>query len=284
MDEAPAVELLWESADPDLELTKRFGFRDGLAAAGWIADVLGQHWGVEVVRCERLVISDRNVIAWVDTADRRLIAKWSSVPTRFARLVDAARLVAWLDVRGFPVAAPITAKDGRLLVELGNDARGRLQSHMPSPDSSFLLGVIPVVEGDLLDISHPEQLEDAGRMLARLHDALAAYPEQIRGRDRPEGAQLVHNDFRSANLLHDGTRITAVLDFEEITYDTRVGDLARSAVLLATRYRDWGPTTEAVRASYVQTYDSHAAEPLTATERRDVDRRIASLLTTFGWT
>lgn len=279
MEEVPGVELLWESGDPDHELTEHFGFPDGRAAGAWVADVLGLQWGIEVVRCERLVIADRNALAWIDAGDRRLVAKWSAVPERFARLEDAARLVAWLDGRGFPVAAPLAAEDGRLLMELGDAAEDRV----PRPGSRFLLGVLPVIDGDLLDVRDADQVEDAGRMLARLHDALAAYPEPIRGRDRPAGAQLVHHDFRSANLLHDGTGITAVLDFEEVAYDARVGDLARSAVLLATRYRDWGPTTEAVRASYVDTYDRHASEPLTMAERRDLDHRIAGLLQAFGW-
>lgn len=89
----------------------------------------------------------------------------------------------------------------------------------------------------------------------------------------------MHNDFRSANILHDGTRISAVLDFEEITYDIRVADIAKSAVLLATRYRDWGPTSESVRTAYA----SHARDPLTTSERREIDARIATHLKTFGW-
>lgn len=93
----------------------------------------------------------------------------------------------------------------------------------------------------------------------------------------------MHNDFRSANILHDGTRISAVLDFEEITYGTRVADIARSAVLLATRHRDWGPTSEAVRTAYVRAYDSHAHDPLTPSERRELDARMAAHLQYFGW-
>ena len=84
--------------------------------------------------------------------------------------------------------------------------------------------------------------------------------------------QLVHNDFRSANILHDGTRISAVLDFEEITYDTRVADIAKSAVLLATRYRDWGPTSECIRIAYVNAYDRHAVDALTPSERVETRR------------
>jgi homoserine kinase type II len=93
----------------------------------------------------------------------------------------------------------------------------------------------------------------------------------------------VHNDFRSANILHDGTRISAVLDFEEITYDTRVADIAKSAVLLATRYRDWGPADEAVRSAYLRAYDGHADDPLTTSERRELDARMAAHLKYFGW-
>jgi homoserine kinase type II len=73
-------------------------------------------------------------------------------------------------------------------------------------------------------------------MPATLHEALAAYPHRIDG-GRPTGQQqLVHNDFRSANILHGGTSITAVLDFEDVTYRTRVVDLAKATVLLGTRY------------------------------------------------
>jgi homoserine kinase type II len=234
--------MLWESADPSQELTRRFGFRDGASAAEWVADVLGRYWELEVVRCDRLVISDRNVMAWVEAGGRPLIAKWSSLPHRFSHLENAARVVAWLDTQGIPVAAPMAATDGRLLVELGNDARGQLRSRLPLPGGRFLVGVLPVLEGDLLAVDDPGQVDDAGRMLATIHQALATYPGQVRRRGQGAQTQLVHNDFRSANILHDGTRISAVLDFEEITYDTRVADIAKSAVLLATRYRDWGPT------------------------------------------
>lgn len=284
MEEGASVEMLWESAQPDHELMKRFGFRDATAAEAWVAEVLERYWELDMARCDRIVISDRNAMAWIEAGDRRLIVKWSSLPQRFAHLEDAARLVAWLDAQGLPVAAPLAAIDGRLLVELGNDARGRLRSRLPLPGSRFLLGILPVVEGELLAVGDPKQLDDAGRMLATLHRALAAYPGNVSGRGRFAGSQLVHNDFRSANILHDGADITAVLDFEEVTYDARVADIAKSAVLLATRYRDWGPTTEAERASYVQAYDRHAADPLTEPERRDLERRMAGHLKAFGWT
>lgn len=283
MNDLPAVEMLWESADPGQELRKRFGFRDGASAAEWVADVLERYWELDVERCDRLVISGRNVMAWVVTGGRPVIAKWSSLPHRFAHLRDAAQVVAWLDTQAVPVAAPVAAADGRLLVELGNDASGRLRSRLPLPGSRFLVGVLPVVEGDLLAVDDPGHVEDAGRMLATIHRALAAYPGQAGRRGRGADAQLLHNDFRSANILHDGAEISAVLDFEEITCDTRVADIAKSAVLLATRYRGWGPTSESVRAAYVDAYDRHADDPLTAAERQELDGRMAAHLKAFGW-
>ena len=284
MSNSPAVHMLWESADPLRELTERFGFRSGASAAEWVAEVLERHWNLAVRGCDRLVISDRNVMAWVTAGDRSVVAKWSSLPDRFSYLEDAARLVAWLDTRAVPVAAPIEATDGRLLVEVGNDASAQSASRLPLPGSRFLLGVLPVVAGDLLDTGDPEHVNDAGQMLATIHEALARYPGRIGGHGQPANGQIIHNDFRSANILHDGTRISAVLDFEEIAFDTRVADIAKSAVLLATRYRDWGPTDERVRDAYIDAYDAHARVSLTDSEREELDVRIAGLLTSFGWT
>lgn len=284
MDDVPAIDLLWESADPRHELTKRFGFRDGPAAAAWVREVLERHWELDMARCDRLVISASNVMAWVHAGGRRLIVKWSAAPQRFSQLAHAAGVVAWLDTVSVPVAAPIASTDGRLLVELANQARGRLRSRLPLPGSRFLVGVSPVVEGDLLAVDDPGQVDDAGRMLATIHDALAGYPGQVDGRSRGEHVQLVHNDFRSANILHDGARITAVLDFEELTRETRAADLAKAAVLLATRYHDWGPTSESTRSAFLDAYDSQARHPLTTAERDQIHTRIGVHLSAFGWT
>lgn len=68
-----------------------------------------------------------------------------------------------------------------------------------------------------------------------------------------------------------------------MTWDTRVADIAKSAVLLATRYRDWGPTSESVRTAFLHAYDRHARDPLSRSERRELDARIATHLKTFGW-
>ena len=93
--------------------------------------------------------------------------------------------------------------------------------------------------------------------------------------------QLVHNDFRSANILRGDTSITAVLDFDDVTYRTRVADVAKATVLLGTRYHDWGPTSEVVRDAFVAAYGGQA--PLTSTEQNELQRGITAVLTHFGW-
>jgi homoserine kinase type II len=258
--------MLWEAADPADALTKRFGFADAVSAVGWVGDALWDTWAVAVDGCDRLVISDGNLLAWIRTDDRRLIAKWSVFPWLFQRLADTATLTMWLQASAIPVAAPIPARDGRLRVELNNVS----------------LGVYPVIDGDLLDVGDPAQLTQAGHMLARLHEALAAYPHRIDGGRSTRREQLVHNDFRSANILHDAMSITAVLDFEEVTYRTRVADLAKAAVLLGTRYHNWGPTSRLVREAFVAAYRDKA--PLTSAEQNELQRCITAVLKQFGWT
>ena len=265
MTATPIVSMLWESVDPGVALTERFGFPDALSAASWMGEALWRTWAIAVHDCDRLVISDRNLLAWVTIDGSPLIAKLSASPSLFQRLADTATLRMWLRTGGIPVAAPIPTSDGRLQVELNNVS----------------LGVCPVIEGDLLDVGDPAQVTEAGQMLATLHGALAAYPHNIDG-GRPSGRQqLVHNDFRSANILHGGTSIAAVLDFEDVTYRTRVADLAKATVLLGTRYQDWGPTSEVARDAFVTAYGDRA--PLTITEQNELRRGITAVLAHFGW-
>jgi homoserine kinase type II len=265
MKATPQLSMLWESAGPEEALSQRFGFADAVSAVGWMGDTLWDTWAITVDDCDRLVISGGNLLAWITTDDRRLIAKWSVVSKLFQRLADTTTLTMWLHHSGIPVAAPIPARDGRLRVELDNVS----------------LGVFPVIDGDLLDIRDPAQVTEAGRMLATLHDAMAAYPHHIGGGPSARREQLVHNDFRSANLLHDGTSITAVLDFEEVTYRSRVSDLAKATALLGTRYHNWGPTSQFVREAFVGSYCDQA--PLTHAEQNQLQNGIEAVMKHFGW-
>jgi homoserine kinase type II len=285
---APVLEMLWEAKDPHHALDGRFGFSDGESAGRWVAAMLGEHWGVRTDSCERIVMSDGNALAWVGAPPGRLLAKWSVAPERFPRLAETARLTSWLDRRGLPVSAPVPARDGRLQVEV----------------DGVSMGLQRVIEGDLLDTADPGQVRAAGAVLARLQDALAAYPdadrlpalavaskpltERVTGwldaraehlpaaaRDALRGLvagappdrlsrQLVHFDFRSANILCAGAEVTAVIDFEEARHDHPLVELARSAVLLGTRYHNWGPVSAEVRTEFLAGYQ--ATRPLTPAE------------------
>src|SRR5690348_13127355 len=101
---APLVEMLWEPHDPRQALGGRFGFSDEEAAGRWVAAMLDEHWGVRVDRCERIVMSAGNALAWVGTPSGRLLAKWSVVPALFPTLVEAAHLTSWVHGRGLPVS------------------------------------------------------------------------------------------------------------------------------------------------------------------------------------
>jgi homoserine kinase type II len=286
--QAPVLEMLWEAQDPHHALDGRFGFSDGQAAGRWVADTLDEHWGVRIDSCERIVMSGGNALAWVGTPSGRLLAKWSVVPERFPRLAETARLTSWLHGRGLPVSAPVPARDGRLQVAVDRVSMG-LQRE---------------IVGDLLDTADLIQVRAAGAVLAQLQDALAAYPDAdqipalavppkpltarvtdwldshadhlpVAARETLRGLvanappdrlprQLVHLDFRSANILCARGEVAAILDFEEAQHDHRLVELARSAVLLGTRYHNWGPVPAEVRTEFLAGYQ--AVRPLTPAE------------------
>lgn len=285
---SPLLEMLWETEDPQEVLRDRFGFTDAAAAARWIAATVVDHWHIDVLATERLVMSDRNALAWIATSDGPMLLKWSVVPERFVRLGAAARLTDRLGRAGLPVSAPVPTHGGCLQLEVDGA-------------SACLQRVVP---GDLLDPDDGAQVHAAGAALARLHQALAEVPDHagltddrtpptplrtrltawVDGRAShlppwatgaltrlverapidPLPVQLVHGDFRSANILCTGPVITAILDFEEMRLDHRVMELAGSSVLLGTRFRDWAPVSTDVHARLLAGYES--VSPLSPVE------------------
>lgn len=277
---APVLEMLWESHDPRYALDSRFGFSDGASVGRWVAAVLDRAWGVQISSCERVVISGYNALAWARTSSGRLIAKWSVLPDCYNGLLEIARLTHWLDGQGLPVSAPIPTLDGSLQVELDGTSMN-LQRE---------------IEGELLDVTDSGQVRSAGTVLARLQDALAAYPDADRlvaladpppplriritdwldsdAKHLPAAAddtlrqlltavphdepptQLGHHDIRSANVICANAEVAAVLDFEGLTLDHRIVELARSAVMLGTRFRNWGPVPANVRTEFLAGYQS----------------------------
>lgn len=277
---APAVEMLWETSDPGDVLRTRFGFHDEVEAGRWVTTTLEARWGVRVDRCERIVMSGPNALAWLRTSSGRMLTKWSVAPERFAGLAALAQLTSWLDARGLPVSAPVPALDGRLQLQVGRVS----------------VGVQREVEGGLLETSDDGMVRAAGAVLARLHAALAEFPDAGSLADLPSSPaplrdritrwldacpghvppiarealrrlvadastdlpapQIVHGDYRSANIICGLGGVAAVIDFETARLDHRIDELARSAVLLGTRFRDWAPFTKHVRATFLAGYQS----------------------------
>ena len=281
----PGLSMLWESADPSEALAGRFGFTGFDAAAAWLATALEGTWGLTPGPCTRLVISDRNAIAWVGG----LVVKWSCAPERFARLDAAARLLRDLAGLGAPVAAPLATTSGRDRAVLAG------------PAGPLSVVVLPEVEGDWLDVADPVAVHAAGACLARLHRDLAtARPavgpvgpppaEAVRdwlARQDPghvpaasrrladlldaapvleDGTQLVHLDFRAANVLTRGSSVVAVLDFDEVAPGHRVVDLAKASVHLGTRFTGWRPTPAPAQRTFRRGYES--VRPLAPAEAR----------------
>ncbi|UFU04515.1 phosphotransferase [Ruania suaedae] len=283
----PPVTMLWEQVDPARTLTERAGFTDAAAAVHWLTSTVSAHWDLPVDSCDRLVLSDRNVLAWLSTTRGRMLAKWSVAPERFARLSALADLVRWLHQSGLPVSAPLPARSGALQIEV----------------DGVSIALQRVIESPMLDAGDPRQVHAAGAVLARLHLALAEHPgrERVIGPSQPHDAagmtawlgaagahlpsaavrnlrdrladapgldapvQLLHGDYRSANILCSGAEVAAVLDFEELRRDRCVDELARSAVLLGTRFHDWGPVPTGTHAHLLAGYET--VRRLTASER-----------------
>ncbi len=146
--------------DPYEALDRRFAFARPEDAASWLRATVSARSGIVVRRCERIVLSATNALAWLDTDAGKLLAKWSVAPGLHPRLAALAELTAWLHRRGLPVSPPLAAIDGSLQLAM--------------PEGS--LGLQAVRVGKLLDPSDRAQVHEAGSVLASLHDALAAYP------------------------------------------------------------------------------------------------------------
>lgn len=269
--------MLWEKTDPLAALQQRFRF-DGVESAGrWLFDALGSSYGIVVDGVDRIVISAGNFLAWLRTPDGPMIAKCCAYPGVHQRLLAIAGLLTWLHRHGIPVSAPMPDRDGALQVE-----RGHLS-----------LGVQHVVPGELLDLGDSAQVQTAGELLAELHRALAEYPAagDLAPGNQPEpkaefadwlhsadivdatvraalerrlgevdkiDSQLVHLDYRSANLLTDAGKIIAILDFEQTRPLPRVADVSHAALHLGCRYHDWAPMPVHTETAFRNAYDRSA--------------------------
>lgn len=279
----PVVDMLWEDEDPQSVIQSRFGFEDAEQAGNWIKETVQTQWELDIRSCDRIVISDRNALGWLHAPSGSYVAKWSIAGDRFAHLGTLARVVAWLGKEGVPVSAPIPASNGRVQLEIDNVS----------------LALQEKIEGTILDVCESSQVRAAGATLARVHETLAAYPGSLQsptlhppqgtlsslvrgwldgdrshvptaalqaleeaidsGLDDALPNQMLHGDFRCTNILWSGTEVSGVLDFDEARIGPRIDELARSAVLLGTQYRDWNPVSAEVRSIFLDGYASVSA-------------------------
>jgi Ser/Thr protein kinase RdoA (MazF antagonist) len=84
---------------------------------------------------------------------------------------------------------------------------------------------------------HERQLEDAARLLRRIHDATAGFDHASRTWQLPahDPVEVVcHNDFAPYNLVHDPRdhRLTGVIDFDAASPGSRAWDVAYLAYRL----------------------------------------------------
>lgn len=287
------LSMLWESADPREALQTRFGLDTFDDAVGWLTAALARAWAIDVQACDRIVISDANGLAWVHTDRGALVAKWSRAQDQFARLAAIADLLPALHRHGVPVAPPLASVDARhrVIVDSGT--------------ARLSMTVQPLVHGDLLDTTDAAAVRRAGACLASLHRALAAHGNGVlAGSDAGAGdfgrrietwlergdtgaapaasarlrqriaalppidtpPQLIHNDYRAANIITAGSEVVAVIDFDAVASGHRVHDLANAFVRLGTHFTHWRPTPPCVRDALLDGYES--VRPLTPLEHR----------------
>ena len=287
------LSMLWESVEPEAALKERFGFDDFAAVCGWVTKALDATWAITVTACPRMVISDQNAIFWAQSDRGDLVVKWSRARQRFSSLDASTRLLRSLAGRGIPVAAPLATSDGLDRVVLDG------------PSGELSVTVLPELSGEWLDVTDRAAVLSAGAALAELHRALGAdtrtsAAEPVQGaaelartnddwltngdhRLAPEASrrlrgllseapelddvpQLVHNDFRAANILTRNSKVVGVLDLDEARVEHRVHDLAKASVYLGTRFTAWRPTSDAVRQALRAGYES--VRPFSTAEAR----------------
>lgn len=285
--------MLWESTDAPSALRDRFGFDSFEDATRWLTETLAMTWAMGTVGCDRIVISDDNAIAWIRTDQGAFVAKWSRAQDKFPKFTAIAELIHALHRQGLPVAGPLASVDGRrrVIVRPGS--------------SPLSMTVQPRMPGQHLDTYDDAAVRAAGACLANLHHAMAGHrdPELIGSARTPASdlheqvqtwldsadartipaaaerlrsrlaalkaidtdPQLIHNDYRAANILTTDSRIAAVLDFDEIAWDHRVCDVAHACVYLTTLFTEWQPTPSRTRQTFVDGYQS--VRPLTGPEQ-----------------
>jgi len=277
----PAVEMLWEADAPHAALVDRFGFKDADSAGQWVSAVVVETWGIPVDSCNRIVMSDQNALAWIRSDSESYILKWSVDPKRFAHLAALANVTDWLGKEGLPVSAPVPASNGRLQVEIAGvsvglqrQIIGELLEVSDETQVRAAGAALARLHASLAGCPFVDELPQSATGQRQITVRISEWIDSERSRNAPEAAlhelrrlaasrssepltaQLVHGDFRSANVIVAQQRVAAILDFEEARFDFPVVELAQAAVLIGTKFRDWGPVSVEVHDGLKAGYQS----------------------------
>jgi homoserine kinase type II len=284
--------MLWESTDAHVALQQRFRFDSSEHAARWLMQTVAHAYALPVESVDRFVISSSNLLAWLTTANGPCIAKCCAMAQAHDWLSNVAELLVWLDRQHVPVAVPLPTRAGQRQVRCDHLTLG-LQHVIPGQllepihiDQAYAAGLVLAQvhaalaayprASDFIALSPVAALAAAvmqwvehNRLRLRdpaLDAAGGALVQQLRSRVLPVlPIQLVHGDYRAANILWHAGKIAAILDFEELRWGYRVNDLTWAAVHLGTQFRQWGPVSVEVHAAFFKGYGS--IHPLSGAER-----------------
>lgn len=240
----------------------------------------------------RLAIRAYNLLLWLTTSAGARFAKYHSDLDAHNRLTKVADLLVWLAQQQMPVSVPLLSCAGTRQVRKDHLSIG-VQRLIPGTllDTAVVeqvhaagltlaqlhrtLAAYPHATNFVPASPLPNLAEMIGRWAENKGRAiddpvlLAGIKTLLRSLEAdPTSAlmpQLVHRDYRAANILWHGGTIAAVLDFEDLLWSYRINDLAWSAVHLGTRYHHWGPVSEEVHTAFLAAYLSQ--HPLTKAEQ-----------------
>ena len=284
--------MLWEDSDVRVALAQRFTFVSTEEATRWLMTTVSRMYGVPVESVDRLVISSYNLLAWLTGADGPLIAKCCAFVSAHDWLSNVADLLVWLDQDRVPVSVPLHTSTGQrqcicdhLSVGVQRVIPGELldptqlvqaraagitlaQMHhalAAYPRATDFATSSPL---PLLDERITEWVKENSATVSdpALVAGIKVVVEWLETKTMPDLAiQVVHHDYRAANILWRAGQIAAVLDFEDLRWGYSVNDLAWAAVYLGTRFRQWGPVSVEVHAAFLGGYES--LHSLTEAER-----------------